>query len=189
MSWLSKLLGQKEKPEVEEGKPEEAQDQPEDAQDQSEEAPGQPEEEIQTNNSASKRAKRTTKATPPSSDVAKSSYIPVPENDAKLVASNFEMLSPGAVAAALYLEQMPAKPFVVYGFISCVCTELLPITLSVIPGMHTEHSVTCPKCNTIISGSKGAMENFVIVTAGIDEVSRQYRSSGISITLDRLTNI
>ncbi|MBP1609870.1 MAG: hypothetical protein H6Q04_2105, partial [Acidobacteria bacterium] len=128
-------------------------------------------------------------ATPPSSDVAKSSYIPVPEKDAKLVASNFEMLSPGAVAAALYLEQMPTKPFVVYGFITCVCAELLPITLSVVPGMHTEHTITCPKCNTIISGSKGAMENFVIVTAGLDNVSRQNKSSGLSITLDKVTNI
>lgn len=181
MSWLSKLLGQKEKPEVEEEKPEEEQD-------KSEEEPENPEEETLAKKSTSKRSKQTTKASS-SSDVAKSTYIPVPENDANLVASSFGMLRPGGVAAALYMEQMTTKPFVVYGFITCCCTKLLPISLSVVPGLHTEYAITCLNCNTKISGSKGAMENFVIVTAGIDEVSQQYKFSKISIMLDKVTNI
>jgi len=181
MSWLSKLLGQKEKPEVEEEKPEEETENPE-------EEIENPEEETLAKKSTSKRSKQSRKASP-SSDVAKSTYIPVPENDANLVASSFGMLRPGGVAAALYIEQMPTKPFVVYGLITCVCTDLLPISLSVVPGLHTEHAITCLNCNTKISGSKGAMENFVIVTAGIDEVSRQYKFSKISIMLDRVTNI
>lgn len=176
MSWISKLLGQKEKPEVEEEKPEEKTE--------------NPEEETLAKKSTSKRSKQTTKASP-SSDVAKSTYIPVPEEDVNLIASSFGMLRPGGVAAALYIdiEQMPTRPFVVYGFITCVCTDPLPISLSVIPGLHTEHAITCPNCNTKISGSKGAMENFVIVTAGIDEVSQQYKFSKISIMLYKLTNI
>ena len=181
MSWLSKLFGQKEKPEVEEEKPGEEQD-------KSEEEPEDSDEETLAKKSTSKRSKQTTKAARPS-DVAKSTYIPVPENDANLVAAHFGMLCPGGVAAALYIEQMPTKPFVVYGFITCVCTDLLPISLSVVPGLNTEHAITCLNCNTKISGSKGAMENFVIVTAGIDEVSRQYKFSKISIMLDRVTNI
>jgi len=181
MSWFSKLLGQKEKPEVEEEQSEVEEEQPEVEEEK-------PEEEKLAKKSTSKRSKQTTKASP-SSDVAKSTYIPVPENDANLVASSFGMLHPGGVAAALFIEQMPTKPFVVYGFITCVCTNLLPISLSVIPGLHTEHSITCLNCNTKISGSKGAMENFVIVTAGIDEVSQQYKFSKISILLDKVTNI
>jgi hypothetical protein len=176
MGWLSKLFGQKEKPEVEEEK--------------SEEETENPEEETPEKKSISKRSKKNAKAST-YSDVAKSTYIPVPEEDVNLVASSFGMLRPDGVAAALYIdtEQMTTKPFVVYGIITCVCTDVLPISLSVIPGLHTEHAITCPNCNTKISGSKGAMENFVIVTAGIDEVSQQYKFEKIKIMLYKLTNI
>ncbi len=176
MSWLSKLFGQKEKPEMEEEKPEENTE--------------NPEEENLEEKSTSKRPKQTTKAVP-SPDVAKSTYIPVPQEDVNLIASSFGMLRPSEVAAALYIdtEEMPTRPFVVYGFIKCVCNDLLPIALSVIPGLHSEHAVTCPNCNAKISGSKGAMENFVIVTAGVDEASQQYKYSKVSILLDKLTNI
>jgi hypothetical protein len=176
MSWLSKLFGQKEKPEVEEEKPEEETE--------------NPEEENLEKKSTSKQSKQATKASP-SFDVAKTTYIPVPEKDVNLIASSFGMLRPGGVAAALFIdiEEMTTKPFVVYGFITCVCDDLLPISFSVIPGLHTEHDITCPNCNAKISGSKGAMENFVIVTAGIDEVSQEYKFSQISIMLDKLTNI
>jgi hypothetical protein len=182
MGWLSKLLGRKEKteaalkPEAAEGTPEET----------SEEETL--EEEKLEKDSEAKRQKQPKKASPPS-DVAKSTYIPVPENDINLIASHYGMLRSGGVAAALYIEEMPTKPFVVYGFITCVCDDLLPISLNVVPGLHTEHTITCPKCNTRISGSKGAMENFIIVSAGIDEVNPQYRFSKISILLDKLTNI
>jgi uncharacterized membrane protein len=188
MSWLSKLLGQKEKPEVKEEIPEEEQDKSEEEPENCEEEIENPEDETLTEKSTSKRAKQTKKNTP-SSDVAKSTYIPVPENDACLVAAHFGMLRPGGVAAALYIEQMPTKPFVVYGYIACVCTDLLPISLSVVPGLHTEHAITCLNCKTKISGSKGAVENYVIVTAGIDEVSQLYKHSKISIMLDKVTNI
>lgn len=188
MSWLSKLLGHKEKPQEEEEKPEEEIENLEEESEYSAEAEEDSEEETLVKKSATKRSKQSTKAAPPS-DVAKSTYIPVPEDDANLAASSFGMLRPGGVAAALFLEQMPEKPFVVYGFITCACNNLLSISLSVIPGLHTEHAITCPNCDTKISGSKGAMENFVIVTAGIDVVSPLYRFSKISIMLDRVTNI
>ena len=184
MSWLSKLFGQKEKSEVEAQKPEDEQDKSEEELENCEEEIANPEEETLAKKSTSKRSKQTTK-----SDVAKSTYIPVPENDANLVAAHFGMLRPGGVAAALYIEQIPTKPFVVYGFVTCVCTDLLPVSLSVVPGLHTEHAITCLNCNTKISGSKGVMENYVIVTAGIDEVSPQYKLSKISIMLNKVTNI
>jgi hypothetical protein len=187
MSWLTKLLGQKEKPDVEEEKPEEELCESEEETENSEGEAENPEEEVVAKKSA-KQAK-STKKVPPPSNIAKSVYIPVPENDAKVAASSFGMLRPGGVAAALYFEEKPVKPFVVYGFIICVCTELLPISLSVIPGLQTEHAITCPNCNTKISGSKGAMENFVIVTAGIDEVSQLYKFSKIAIMLDKVSNI
>ena len=188
MSWLSKLFGQKDKSEVEPEKPEDEQDKSEEEPENCEEVTDNPEEETLAKKSTAKRSKQATKASP-SSDVAKSTYIPVPENDANLVAAHFGMLRPGGVAAALYIEQIPTKPFVVYGFITCVCTDLLPISLSVVPGLHTEHAITCLNCNTKISGSKGVMENYVIVTAGIDEVSAEYKLSKISIMLNRVTNL
>ena len=93
MSWLSKLFGQKDKSEVEPEKPE-------DEQAESEEEPKNCEEETLAKKSTSKRSKQTTKASP-SSDVAKSTYIPVPENDANLVAAHFGMLRPGGVAGGI----------------------------------------------------------------------------------------
>lgn len=176
MSWLSKLLGKKEEPEVNEEKPE------------VEEETNNSGEETVAKKSGSKRTKPTKKDSPPA-DIAKSTYIPVPDEDAKMVASNFGMLGPGEVVSALFIEQMPTKPFVVHGFIICVCTHILPLSLSVMPGLHTEHSITCPNCSTKISGSKGAVENFVIVTAGVEETVQQYKRSQISVVLDKVTNI
>lgn len=177
MSWLSKLLGHNEKSEADE----------ETETLQAEEIE-KAEEEIVAESTVSKRSKPKKKDSPPS-DVAKSTYLPVPDEDVNVVASSFGMLRPKDVAAALYIEQMPAKPFMVHGFVVCVCTDLIPFSLSVIPGLNTEHTMNCPNCNTKISGSKGAKENFVIVTAGVDETIQLYKHSKISIYLDKVTNI
>lgn len=103
-------------------------------------------------------------------------------------ADELGILAPGAVAAALNLDQMPESTIYVHGVITCVCKNSLSIEVGMTPGWSGGGPrISCPDCGTRIAIMETISDKIAVVAASIEAVSNQYRSSGILIQLSGIS--
>jgi DNA-directed RNA polymerase subunit RPC12/RpoP len=119
---------------------------------------------------------------------AKVAYKSVSVSEARAKADELGILAPGAIAAALHLEQRPESTIYVQGVITCVCDKSLPLEVRMDPGWSGgAPTVTCPDCGTRIAIMEHVSDTTALITASIEAVKRQYQSSKITLILTGFT--